>query len=200
MLRLMSQNASSLYTQTYRLVGSVVVWTKYEPGDTFDDWMVIGRVPSKGGSRYYLCECVCGNLVEVRAACLGKDSKKCSPCATKESLPKLLEYIQSIRNGNPSRVPRTFENFRVNAWGNIRKRTVNSGAKCWEPNYKRKGRKLLMTKDEFYRWISSKRNKIEKIYSKGELPSIDRVNNKLHYSIDNLQILTHSENCRKGQK
>lgn len=70
-----------------------------------------------------------------------------------------------------------------------------------QPRYRH--RKLLFTFNEFSdfidktNWIAMRNNWIENGYQKGDSPSVDRVNNKGNYTLDNIQIITMRENIRK---
>jgi hypothetical protein len=175
-------------------------WSDFKQGERFGDWVIISKSKSRHGQRYYKCNCVCGTVAEVRASCLGKASNKCRSCTVLESTKRLIKISESRRNGNPSRIPKTFEFYRSQLWGNIQKRTINSGKKCTDKYYEKKNRLLLMSKDAFYSWLELQRPLIENIYSNGKIPSIDRINNNGNYSIDNIQILELIENIKKGKK
>lgn len=72
-------------------------------------------------------------------------------------------------------------------------------------NYKNK--KVYFTKEEFLKWILVNNDYI-RIFNEWEksnfnrklCPTVDRIDNNKDYSFDNIQILTHSENCKKGNK
>lgn len=65
--------------------------------------------------------------------------------------------------------------------------------------------KSILSKEDFYNWSSSNNqfNFLFEIWEKNNYqnrltPSIDRLDQKIGYSIDNIQWITHSENSRKG--
>lgn len=65
--------------------------------------------------------------------------------------------------------------------------------------------KSILTKEDFYNWaLSNNQFKIlfeiweENNYQNRLTPSIDRLDEKLGYIIENIQWITHSENSRKG--
>lgn len=67
------------------------------------------------------------------------------------------------------------------------------------------GKKVLFTKEEFFDWIFKNQNYID-LYKKWEesgyllskCPSVDRIDNNGHYSLENIQIITHMENSIKS--
>ncbi len=73
--------------------------------------------------------------------------------------------------------------------------------KQWETY---KNRKLLFTFEEFSdfldttNWLELRQGWIESGYKKGKSPSVDRIDNDGDYELSNIQIITHSENTRKG--
>lgn len=174
-------------------------WSNFREGDIFGDWVVIRKSTSKQGTRYYECRCKCGTVSNVRGATLGKGSNKCKTCAVVINTERITNLAKERSNGNPSRVSGTFECYRSNAWGNIQRRTINSGKRCTDKSYERKKRLLLMTKDEFYFWLESQRAIIEEMYANGKTPSIDRIDNNGNYSIDNIQCIELIQNIRKDK-
>lgn len=69
---------------------------------------------------------------------------------------------------------------------------------------KKYNRELAFTKEEFINWVNNnpKFYELYEIYKKSGYikrlaPSIDRINNKLGYTFNNIQIITHGENARK---
>jgi hypothetical protein len=68
-----------------------------------------------------------------------------------------------------------------------------------------KGRKLLMSKEEFLNFITNNKGyklRYKKWVKSGFLfrnsPCVDRIDNLGHYTLDNIQILTISENSKKA--
>ena len=65
--------------------------------------------------------------------------------------------------------------------------------------------KYILPKLEFYKWVLSNdtfKDLFEKYkesgYNRKLAPTIDRIDSSIGYQIDNMQVLTHSENSRKG--
>ena len=65
--------------------------------------------------------------------------------------------------------------------------------------------KYLLGKEEFYKWAKDNPNFLLLLkeyensnYDRKLAPSVDRVNSKLGYFIDNMEWVTHSENSRRG--
>lgn len=54
-----------------------------------------------------------------------------------------------------------------------------------------------MTREEFYSWLNMRREKIESMLSQGLKPSIDRINNKIGYRLNNIQLIDTYENTQK---
>lgn len=68
-----------------------------------------------------------------------------------------------------------------------------------------KNKKLLITWEDFYHFVSKDKqyNRIYKEWVANDFytllsPTVNRINNNGHYSIDNIQILTRLDNSRKG--
>lgn len=85
----------------------------------------------------------------------------------------------------------------------IRQRCTNKKQK----NYELYKRKLNITREDFInKFINCK--KFKQLYKEWQesnfcykkVPSVDRIDVDGDYTIDNIQILTHSQNCRKDQK
>ena len=92
-----------------------------------------------------------------------------------------------------SRTYGTIEYFCTRMWCSIKTRLkVNK-------NYE--NIKLCMTKDDFYTWYKEQHDKVSlPLMKAGEKPSLDRIDNKGHYSLDNIQIISLSENIAKDQR
>lgn len=65
--------------------------------------------------------------------------------------------------------------------------------------------KSILSKDDFYNWalLNNEFKNLFEVWEKNNYqnrltPSVDRLDEKLGYSIDNMQWITHSENSRKG--
>lgn len=65
--------------------------------------------------------------------------------------------------------------------------------------------KELLAKDDFYEWAKNSPKFLELFkeyedsnYDRKLAPSVDRVNSKLGYFIDNMEWVTHSENSRRA--
>lgn len=173
-----------------------MAYTDFKIGEVFNQLVVTGSYVSRKGHRYYPCKCVCGVERLFRGTNLrnGK-AKSCGHFVMTEAR---KSYIKSRTTGNLAKKRGTIEYFKCLTWGNINKRTINGYAKLTGgETYKRKGTMLLMSKDEFYIWCDQQWSIIKKIYESNGTPSIDRIDNDGHYSIDNIQILEHSDNIRK---
>jgi len=94
-----------------------------------------------------------------------------------------------------ARIRGTIEYFKCSTWGNLLKRCSNTG-KLTKNNksYAKKGIKLLMTKDEYYKFCDSQKQIILDFYMNGDTPSIDRIDPFGDYKIENLRILSFNVN------
>lgn len=96
----------------------------------------------------------------------------------------------------------TLSHFKYTRWLCINARTINGAY----PNRKNKrikgyfdkGIRIEMTKDEWHAFCDENEKVIMDFYAAGETPSIDRIDDKGHYSLGNIQIISRKENCRKG--
>jgi len=80
-----------------------------------------------------------------------------------------------------------------------------TGLKARTPS--KKGIKLLITKEEFLKFIDNNKEykKLHHIWQENGFPrklapSVDRINNKGHYTLKNIQIMTAYENSLKSDK
>lgn len=100
---------------------------------------------------------------------------------------------------HPSRKWGSIFYFKLRAWGAINKRTVN-GSNPTFSHYLKKGIRLEMTKNEFYNWCDDNKEKIQSFFDEEDSPSVDRIDSSKHYSIDNIRIISFSENSSLGVK
>lgn len=101
----------------------------------------------------------------------------------------------------PSQKRGTFEFFCRRTWNNLNKRAVNgSCAQHIERNksYFEKGIELQMTKTEFYDFCKTNRDLIMNFYKQGEIPSIDRIDSNSHYALENVRIISLTDNITKA--
>lgn len=98
----------------------------------------------------------------------------------------------------------TWRGFAVRRWTSINTRTINGSYPRWydkiNARYLKKGVRLEMTREEFNVFCELHKDLIENMYTNGQIPSIDRINPDGHYSINNIQIISFSENCRKSRR
>lgn len=81
----------------------------------------------------------------------------------------------------------------MRTWKNIKNRSSGKYFK----NYSDKNHNL--TKDDFFNWAKNNKEIWDSIIKSGESPSVDRINNSLGYSIDNIQMISQKENFLKGR-
>jgi len=86
----------------------------------------------------------------------------------------------------------------VNTWVRLNNRTINGAKPNWgsasHRYYLEHGVRLEMTKTVFYAWVFAHWAEAEAIRRDGGIPSIDRVDPKGHYAIDNIRIIENRLN------
>ena len=60
-------------------------------GQKFDKWTVLEKAPSRNGHVYWLCQCKCGNIKEVKADSLRSGRSKSCGCLQKELLKERIK-------------------------------------------------------------------------------------------------------------
>lgn len=103
-------------------------------------------------------------------------SSKCRPCDSKKQ--------KLYGNTVPGKITRT--------WSSIARRVGNKTGR--DPTYS--NIKLLMTREEFVEWATGTLKDWVQ-HSELKYATIDRVEESGHYEINNIQWLTHQDNCRK---
>lgn len=100
-----------------------------------------------------------------------------------------------------ARIRGTLAYFKCTTWGNLVRRCVNTGKRISPSSegYRRKGIELRMTKEEWYAFCDSEEANIRELYDSGQTPSIDRIDPSKHYQLDNVRIITFTENRRLSQ-
>lgn len=93
----------------------------------------------------------------------------------------------------------TLQYFKKYRWKDLNKRTINGtqSHRLSRPSnvtYRRKQIKLLISKEEFKSFCDANKDLIMEIYASEDVPSIDRIDNDGHYSIENIRILPLSLN------
>ena len=93
----------------------------------------------------------------------------------------------------------SFDGYMKTLFNNIQRRVRSS-------NYN--NRTCEFTKEEFMSFMEKNIDQYSKLYNnwkdneykKKYAPSIDRINNDGNYTLDNMQVITHGENSKKGSK
>lgn len=96
--------------------------------------------------------------------------------------------------------------FDINTWNKTVKGLIKVIYLSQKTRCRRDNRKMPNYSEiELYNWVLEQDNFIELYnkwamsnYNKDLKPSIDRINNKMSYSLDNIQLLTWNENFKKG--
>lgn len=96
----------------------------------------------------------------------------------------------------------TWRGFTTHRWNSINQRTINGSHPRWDDrchrSYLERGIRLEMTREEFKAFCLANKDLIEGMYKEGKVPSLDRIDGDGHYSINNIQIISMSDNCRKS--
>lgn len=174
-------------------------WSSFKPGDVFNRWTVvegpISKKNGRGAHKYYKCVCICGIIRTVQGSYLKTGRSKSCGCL----VPALaFERSKKQNKENYARTWGTIEYFKCNTWGHMKNRCINTGKyDKRNKSYFDKKIKLLISKEEFYSWCEVNKDLILSIYARGESPSVDRIDNLGHYTLNNMQILSFSDNLRK---
>lgn len=91
-------------------------------------------------------------------------------------------------------------------WATINQRTVNGRyvnnlsviLNRQQQSYYTKGIRIEVTKEEFFQFCANNETKVLEIMARGEKASIDRIDDDGHYSLDNMQVISLTENRRKS--
>lgn len=110
-------------------------------------------------------------------------------------------YRLKTNNTNTKKYEKTPNGFLVRLYRNMKSRI--SGVQVAK-FYLYEGKELL-TKEDFYVWAKNSPKFYELFkeyqnsnYDRKLAPSVDRVNSKLGYKIENMEWVTHSENSRRA--
>ena len=110
-------------------------------------------------------------------------------------------YRLRTNNTNTKKYEKTPNGFLVRLYRNMKSRI--SGVQVAK-FYLYEGKELL-TKEDFYVWAKNSPKFYELFkeyensnYDRKLAPSVDRVNSKLGYKIENMEWVTHSENSRRA--
>lgn len=138
--------------------------------------------------------------------------KKCNRCKQKKAykdfhrdtsrLDGFSYTCKPCKNAMPSMRRGTVAYFVKQSWHALNRRTVN-GKYPDRKNpknapYFAKGIRLEMSRSEFKSFCETHKATIRDLYKQGKTPSLDRIDSQGHYSIDNIQIISLSENVRKS--
>lgn len=131
--------------------------------------LTVKKLLKKGNGKIFLCECECGNIVELRPICVvSGHNKSCGCIVNKHGLWKHPLY---------------------NIWKSMKSRCLNPNDKDYE-GYG--GRGITMNPD----WVDVKKYVKDIESSLGKRPkgmTIDRIDNNKGYYIDNLRYATNSQ-------
>lgn len=113
--------------------------------------------------------------------------------------------MKKRRCPTPSQTRGTLAYFKLVSWSSLNARTVNGSRPNWKnpkivSTYLGQGVRLGMTKEVFYSWCELHKNRILRLYSGGQTPSIDRIDTTKPYCIKNIRILELLENAERGSE
>ena len=96
----------------------------------------------------------------------------------------------------------TIEYVKGRYWNTLNQRSVNARPQITPRNYSyfRQGVRLEFTKAEFCSWVDKNWPAFKALYENGRTPSIDRIDNSGHYTIDNIQVIDLKENMAKDRR
>lgn len=128
---------------------------------------------------------------------INNSGKRCRDCINKHQ----REYRKVTNNKNTIKYEKTLKGFIMRMYRNMKSR-VGGVQKAKFHLYE--GKELL-SKDEFYHWILNNKEFI-KLFREYELsnyemklaPTVDRIDSSNGYILSNMEIITHSENSRRG--
>jgi hypothetical protein len=118
---------------------------------------------------------------------------------------KYNERQREYRKNNKNKVVRKYEKtekgFMMRLYRNMKSRV--SGVQ--KQKFHLYQGKTLLSKEEFYEWFKNNKDKDE-LFRKYEesgfdrklAPSVDRIDSSKGYELDNIRLITHSENSRLG--
>ena len=126
-----------------------------------------------------------------------KRTGKCRVCLNE------AQRIKRICNNNSStfKYEKTYKGFLVRLYRNMKSRITG----VQKQNFKLYEEKNLLSKEDFYNWSLNNKNfyilfenyKVSN-YDRKLSPSVDRIESSLGYTIDNMEFVTLSENCRRS--
>lgn len=121
----------------------------------------------------------------------------CKRCASKRA----WKYLKSTKKTDPCYY------FACQSWKTLNQRCVNgryaySDAVLRSPqmiSYHKKNIRIEITKSELEKFWRDNEQIVKDILSSGQTPTIDRINDNGHYSLDNMQILSRKANIQKSR-
>lgn len=123
-------------------------------------------------------------------------NRRCDKCAKN----KRIAYYKTNKNiwRNYEKKP---DGFIMRLYRNMKSRITGVQK---QKHHLYKGKSLL-SKEEFYKWAKSNndfktlfKEYVKSNYDRKLAPSVDRIDSKLGYEINNMEFVTHSENSRRG--
>lgn len=127
----------------------------------------------------------------------GTYNSYCRKCASQLA----IESQRKRRRESP------LEHYPRSSYTSVQQRSINGKystspsvlANAQQNSYHTKGIRLLMTFDQWLAFWKENEQKVLDIISMGDVPSVDRINSNLDYSVDNVRIIPLSENRKKSK-
>ena len=138
----------------------------------------------------------------------GKTRSECIVCVKSyysEHAEELKKHRDEVRKKLKETDPCRY--YAESTWKTLNQRCVNglyANSKAIKNSpqmvsYHGKGILLCITKDELAQFWRDNEVLVKTILTSGGIPSIDRIDSNLHYSLDNMQIMERNENMRKSR-
>jgi hypothetical protein len=152
------------------------------PGEKFNRLTIISEAPKKGGMRYFVCLCDCGNTITTRFVQLRNGESKSCGCLRNEQ-----NIVASLTHGqSKSRL--------YSIWHGMKQRCENSNLKA----YKFYGAKGITVCDDWKEFKGF--SKWAETHGYSDNLTIDRIKNELGYSPDNCRWITQREQLRNTSR
>lgn len=141
--------------------------------------------------------CTCGQTKHRQEMVIHKDRKYfkmyyCTDCQGERS----AKWLKKTRIQEPLKI------YPLTSWASVNQRCVNtdySHAPSIQNNFQhqsyfRKDINLLITKKEWFEFWNQNEAIVLDIVSKGGIPSVDRIDSKLDYTLSNIRIISREKN------
>lgn len=109
------------------------------------------------------------------------------------------ECVNNGKKNSPSSIKGTKEYLKRIIWQGMNSRPVNGKySRKYNDIYTKKKIRIEMTKEDVYAWVDTIWAVAQKILANGGTPSVNRIDNDGHYTLDNIEMISHRENCKRN--